>query len=160
MHLEIWTKVPTFVVPGTVMYISSERSWASLSEKVVGVWDLVDVSLQHPGIWSRTFYLVLQRCCELGRGKAACGRHGSGALCMTKLSCMTIEELTHCRESLHVDSRRCSLWGLWTVSRECHEILQNCPWYKGQKIDDYVQNFHESNNGMCACVRAQTTWYW
>ena len=94
----------------------------------------------------------------IGKGKAVYGRHGSGALCMTKLSCMTIEELTNCRESLHVDSRRCSLWGLWTVSRECHEILQNCPSYKGQKIDDYVQHFHESNNGMCACVRAQTTW--
>ena len=116
-------------------------------------------SIQASGA-GRSFF---QCCCE-GKGKAACGRHGSGALridfqkCVTKLSCMTIEELTNCRESLHVDARRCSLWGLWTVSRECHKILQNCPQYRRQKIDDYVQHSHESNNGMCACVRAQTTW--
>ena len=87
-------------------------------------------SIQASGAGRSTFFF--QRCCE-GKGKAAYGRHGSGALridfqkCVTELSCMTIEELTNCRESLHVDSRRCSLWGLWTVSRECHKILQNCP---------------------------------
>ena len=150
------TRLRAFVVPGTVIILYLFPAKLSFTE-----------SLGFGTLWMLLFSigrstLFFQRCCE-GKGKAAYGRHRSGALridfqkCMTKLSCMTIEELTNCRESLHVDSRRCSLWGLWTVSRECHDILQNCPKYRGQKIDDYVQHSHESNNGMCACVRAQTT---
>ena len=41
----------------------AERYW------VVGVWDLVDVSLQHSGVWSRTFYLVFFSAAVKGREK-------------------------------------------------------------------------------------------
>ena len=136
------TRLRAFVVPGTVIKLFPAKLSVTESLAFGTLWMFL-FSIQASGAGRSTFFF--QRCCE-GKGKAAYGRHGSGALridfqkCMTKLSCMTIAELTNCRESLHVDSRRCSLWSLWTVSRECHEILQNYPLYRGQKIDDYVQH--------------------
>ena len=88
------------------MYLSpSEAERHCRVSKSLAIWDLVNVSLQHSGVLElgrSTFAIDFQRCCELGREKqhSLC-RHGSGALridfqkCMTKLSCMTIEELTN-----------------------------------------------------------------
>ena len=147
------------------MYISSQRSWASLRKSR---WRLGPCGCFSSACrrMEQDFPPFLQRCCE-GKGKAAYGRHGSGALridfqkCMTTLSWRSrssptaekVSSLTHV--IIHVQSLGfvdCLPWVPWNFAQlslvQRPENRWLCPTLTWEL---------QSNNGMCACVRAQTT---
>ena len=50
------TRLRASVVPGTVHLFPSKQTTASMNEKVLCVWGLVDFSLKHADVWTFTLF--------------------------------------------------------------------------------------------------------